>query len=54
MSSKLNKNIYLFNISLVLLIIGFALHYVNFFSKTNAIGNININVYEGQLQFAFV
>jgi len=42
MSFRLNKNIFLFNLSLILLIIGFGLHYVNYFNKTNLSGSTQI------------
>jgi len=42
MSFRLNKNIFLFNLSLILLILGFGLHYVNIFNKTNLNGSTQI------------
>jgi len=42
MTFRLSKNIFLLNLSLILLIIGFGLHYANFFSKTNLSGSTQI------------
>ncbi len=42
MTFRLNKNIFLLNLSLILLIIGFGLHYVNYFNKYNLSGSTKI------------